>query len=220
MEDGIYTEDHHIIPKSIAPELEKEPSNIVSLTAQEHFRAHYFLWQMYKEEGDKTNARKMCFAFNMMRRVIVKCQDVEAMSELYAQVREYLSKAMSEMMKGKASWNKGKKLSPLSEEHKRKISEANMGNQNMKGKHHSEEAKKKMSEAKKKNISEETRRKMALAMKGNQYMKGKHHSEETKHKMALVRKGKKLSEETKHKLSWMKKGKHWHIGEDGKRHYS
>ena len=42
--------DHHIVPKSIAPELDKEPSNQVLLTPEEHFDAHYFLWKAYPEE--------------------------------------------------------------------------------------------------------------------------------------------------------------------------
>ncbi len=54
-----------------------------------------------------------------------------------------------------------------------------------KGKHFSEETRKKMLEAKK-NISEETRKKLSEAHKG------KHHSEETKRKMSETHKGKHL----------------------------
>lgn len=60
-------------------------------------------------------------------------------------------------MKGKSTWNKGKHLS---EEHKRKLSEV------LKGKHHSEETKRKLSELR----------------------NGKHHSDETKKKMSEARK--------------------------------
>lgn len=79
--------------------------------------------------------------------------------------------------------NKGKKLS---EEHKKKISEAKMG------KKHSAETKRKLSEAQKgkKNAlgchrSEETRRKISEAKKGkNNPWFGKKRSEETRKKMA------------------------------------
>ena len=60
-----------------------------------------------------------------------------------------------------------------------------------KGKHRSEETRKKMSEAhkgkKRKPFTEETRKKLSEAMKGKN--KGKHLSEEHKHKMAEARKG-------------------------------
>lgn len=55
---------------------------------------------------------------------------------------------LPESLKGKASWNKGKKCKPLTEEHRIKISEANKGKNNpMYGKHRSEETRKKISEA-------------------------------------------------------------------------
>ena len=75
----------------------------------------------------------------------------------------------SEAHKGKPNGRKGKKLS---EEHKRKISEAN------KGKHRSEEFKRKM---RGKHLSEETKEKIGAALKGKPIgHKGKTHSEETK----------------------------------------
>ncbi len=36
---------HHIIPRSIAPELENEKSNHVWLPFKEHIDAHYYLWK-------------------------------------------------------------------------------------------------------------------------------------------------------------------------------
>lgn len=42
-EQGIYVEGHHVIPKCVAPELEKDKDNIVFLTAREHYEAHRFL---------------------------------------------------------------------------------------------------------------------------------------------------------------------------------
>lgn len=82
--------------------------------------------------------------------------------------------------KGKPNWNK--KGKHQSEEHKRKIAEANKGKLPWNtGKHHSEETRKKMSEAR----------------------KGIPHSEEAKKRMSEAHKGKN-------------KGKHWKLV-DGKR---
>lgn len=61
------------------------------------------------------------------------------------------------------------------------------------GKHHSEESRKKMSEARKgRTVSEKWRRSMSEAVKGekNPFF-GKHHSEETRKKMSESRRGKK-----------------------------
>ena len=61
-----------------------------------------------------------------------------------------------------------------------------------------------------KHLSEETKRKLSEANKGKpSFWKGK----------VGPRKGKKMSEETKAKISNSHKGRHWYIGEDGKRHY-
>ena len=74
---------------------------------------------------------------------------------------------------------------------------------------HSEESKRKLSEANKgKKLSEETKKKMSEAKKGkNHPMYGKKVSDETKRKMSEANKGKKFSEETKRKLSEANKGK-------------
>ena len=68
--------------------------------------------------------------------------------------------------KGKPAWNKGV---PMSNEQKKKLSDAN------KGKHHSEETRNKMREALKgKHPSEETRKKLSEAKKGNKHTLGMH----------------------------------------------
>lgn len=86
-----------------------------------------------------------------------------------------------------------------SEETRKKLSEANSGeNHPMYGKHPSEEAKKKMSKAKSgknnpnygKKLSKETKKKMSKARSGeNHYFFGKHHSEETKKKISKTKSG-------------------------------
>jgi len=99
----------------------------------------------------------------------------------------------------------------LSQESRRKISEANKGNTNCLGKTHSEESRKKMSESQKGNTkrlgkthSEETKRKMSDSSKGNTNWLGKTHSEETKRKMSETKKN--PSEETRRKMSEAQKG--------------
>ena len=82
----------------------------------------------------------------------------------------------------------GRKFAPLSEEHRRKISEA------QKGKALSAECRKKIGDANR-NPSLETRKKMSTAKKGNKA------SAETKLKMSIIRKGRKHTEETRKKMS-------------------
>ena len=70
------------------------------------------------------------------------------------------------------AFNKGKLIS---EEHKKKVSEANKYNKHALGYHHSEETRKKISEAHKdKPRSEETKKKIAEASKGNTNVRGRH----------------------------------------------
>ena len=90
---------------------------------------------------------------------------------------------------------------PFSEEAKRKMSEAR------KGKFLSEETKKKISEAKKgKLLSEETKRKMSKAHKGKLL------SEKYKRKISEAHKGKRFTEEHKRKISETMKGNKWNKG--------
>jgi hypothetical protein len=89
----------------------------------------------------------------------------------------------------------------LSEETKRKLSEAN------RGKILSEETKRKISETSKgRTHSEEHKRKLSEAKKGNKNFLGHKHSEEAKRKMSEAKEGKTHSEETKRKMSKAKKG--------------
>lgn len=68
------------------------------------------------------------------------------------------------------------------------------GNTYMLGKRHTEESKKKVSEAN----------------KGNKYWLGKHHTAETKKKLSEIHKGMRHSEESKKKMSEARKGCHWY----------
>jgi len=100
----------------------------------------------------------------------------------------------------------------LSEETRKKMSEAKKGKPNGRlGKHHSEETKIKMSKAQKgKKLSEEAKRKIGEANKRRNAKppsaKGKHWSEETRMKISKALKGHKLTEEQKRKRSETRRG--------------
>lgn len=51
-----YVERHHILPKSLFPELRNEKWNIVRLSAKDHFLAHYYLFKMLPDNPQMTHA--------------------------------------------------------------------------------------------------------------------------------------------------------------------
>jgi hypothetical protein len=132
---------------------------------------------------------KMGFAFNAFRRSS-RNQERYLTSHQYEIVRQEVSKARSLFLK-RNKFNLGKKRGPLSEETKRKISQAKMG------KIMSNDERMKRSEALKgKSKSEETKQRMRKP-------KSKEHAENIRQ----ANLGKKLSEETKRKISEAKRSK-------------
>ena len=98
----------------------------------------------------------------------------------------------------------------MTEEHKRKIAEAAKGRPSpMKGKHHTEETKKKLSDLNKgKRHSEESYKRAAEKLKGRPaWNKGKHHTEEAKRKISEAGKGRHFSEDHKRKIGESNRGK-------------
>lgn len=178
-----YYEGHHIVPKSICPLLKKTQNNIVYLTAKNHFLAHYYIWKYFKEElHEKKWARKMCFALNMMKRQLMKSNDIERLSDLYEEVRREMSKIVSKTMKGN-KWNRGKHLP---ESTKNKI------RNKLKGKSKSEEHKQHM---KGRNVSLKLKKMLSEKMKGNKLKLGYTTSEETKKKIGNANRGRKQPKE-------------------------
>lgn len=139
-----YGEKHHIKPKSIYPELVNDKDNIVRLSAQEHFLAHYHLWLVYRDElHEKKLAKKMCFAFHRMKQQLLKCDDVESMSRLYEEARIEFSKNQT----GQLNHTFGKHYRRSPETCKR-LSELKMGSKNpMYGKTASKATRQKISES-------------------------------------------------------------------------
>jgi hypothetical protein len=177
-----YFEKHHIIPKCIGGTDDK--TNLIKLTAREHFIIHKLLCEIHPNESGLVYALfMMCNTKNKNRSYSIGAKEYERTKILY-------SKRLSEDRKNKPTWNKG---IPLSDETKQKMSETLKGRTGtFKDKQHSAESKKLMSEAN----------------KGNTYRIGKTHTEESKQRMrerALGRtspnKNKSLSEEHRLKLS-------------------
>ena len=141
-----YTERHHILPKSLGGS--NNQSNLVALTAREHYVCHLLLIRM--TEG---NARtSMLRAFNAF-----KMSGSKNPRNLTA--RQYQTVRL--LTEGLPSWNAGKKHSP---ETRAKISAARKGRQSpMKGKQFSDEAKANISTAA---SNPERRAKISQALKG------------------------------------------------------
>lgn len=226
--DG-YKEKHHIIPKCLGGNNDKE--NLIELTAEEHFIAHKLLANEYP------NSNKLLYAFWLMSHC--KKYDTQKLinEKEYAELKKKFSKMQSIRYKGKHSYNYGKHCS---EEQKEKLRIANTGKHHteetkrkcgltMKGKHHSLETRKRLSEANKgKRLSEETKKKISEVQIGKHLKKetiekilasrkGYKHSEETKMKISKANKGKKKAmSEARIKANKLYKGKHWRL-ENGKR---
>lgn len=175
--DDMYGEEHHIIPKSVCTILKDAPDNIVRLSAQEHFLAHYHLWLAYRDElHEKKWTKSMCFAFTQLKRLLVKCDDVEAMAKLYEEVKIDAHKLNCDLHRGKTPWNKGKKTSKETlDKMSMKLKGKKAWNKGLKcpqirywlGKQRSEDTKRKISEKLKGyHPTEETRKKISEANKG------------------------------------------------------
>lgn len=108
----------------------------------------------------------------------------------------------------------GNKDKTISEETKKIWSDQRSnGGAGMFGKHHTDEAKRRISEKQKgKTLSEETR------MKISRSKTGKHHTEETRKKWSEMRKGRKLSPEHRAAIGRARKG--IVVGEEWRRHIS
>ena len=134
-----YTEEHHIIPKSLGGKNDNE--NLVRLSAREHFICHLLLVKMVSGQ----NKFKMISAIHGMRywKSPNQERDIIINSKIFNKIKELNSKAVSERFLGKAK----------SKDHKKNLSNANLGKHfhsgeknPMFGKKQTDKAKKKLSE--------------------------------------------------------------------------
>ena len=107
-----YGEVHHIIPKCLGGS--DDPSNLVKLTAEEHYVAHQLLVKIYPGNSRLTFAA-LCMSSNP--------HGHRNNNKLYGWIR----KAVSESMKGKPGNTLGIKRGPPSEETRAKQSAALKG---------------------------------------------------------------------------------------------
>lgn len=106
--NGTYYEAHHILPKSLFQNWAKRKSNMVLLTAKEHFFCHQLLTKIWP--SSQMNYALIAF-------IIRPNADYKITSREYERIKVLNSNLMKEKMTGKHN----------SEEHKRKIAEANKG---------------------------------------------------------------------------------------------
>jgi hypothetical protein len=176
-----YTEQHHIIPKSLGGS--NDLDNLVSLTSREHFICHLLLTKM----TDGSNKSKMIHAAFSM----IHWNKQKINSRTYKKLKEEVSYIM-------------KNNNPMfNEETRKKVSNANLGKTSvLKGKKHSVETKEKMKIAAQNRTNEPWNKGTKGICKGNP---GLVHSEETRkiisEKISIIRKGKTHSEETKRKMA-------------------
>lgn len=153
LEPHIYTEKHHILPKSMGGS--NSIKNTVILTAKEHYLCHFLLTRIYP------NNLKMIRAFWMICNGSKKDRP-NTNSKMYQIAKE----EFSAIMKGKAFF-KGKKHS---EESNRKNSEAHKGKTSWIGRKHKEESRIKMSNsALGRKQSEEVKRRISQSKLGVKY---------------------------------------------------
>jgi len=191
-----YFEKHHIIPQSLGGN--NENSNLVLLTAREHFIAHLLLTKFTTGKDH----HKMLKAYTFMAS--------KAKHRINSKIYETLKKEYSKSMSGENNPQFGKKGTRLgsiaSYETRAKMSKAHS---NRIRKPHSKETKQKMSESGKNKIfTKEHKINISKANSGkNHPLYGKLHSKETKQKMSESQVGKKHSIQTKNKISASLKGK-------------
>jgi hypothetical protein len=220
----VYVERHHIIPRSIGGNNSK--SNLVVLTAREHFICHWLLIKMLSPGIERS---KMFRALSLMK---AKTKDQHRYtspitSRVYEKIKPEVSKHQTILMTGRVpTESHRKKMSEAlkgrkqSEEHRKNSSLARIGKPGHKwteeqkekyltrieeqggpmiSKSHSIEARQKMSKSQKERITDEERIIRSERSSGkNNPMYGRKQTEEAKKKMSRL--GWKHSEETKAKM--------------------
>ncbi len=218
---GEYFEAHHIVPASMGGDGKRTDyrhSNIVILTAREHYIAHALLFLIYRTREMITSFHLFCTIKNG------KNYNYKVSARMYEFLKQERSRiGVSDETKIKMSVKlKGR---TVSEETKEKLRKSHTGKKlseihrlNMSksrtGKTHSEETKEKLRKSHTgKKMSSEAKQKMSKFRKGKKYRLGVTSSDETKRKIAeskrgnTYRRGSTHTEEAKEKIrqSWIKR---------------
>ena len=185
---GGYTESHHIHPRSLGGS--DEPTNLVKLTAREHFICHWLLVKMTTGQDH----HKMLNALRMMRAEKQGQQryNTKITARVYESIKQEYAELQSKTFKGKGNGFYGKTHTLEARE---KIRQKNLGNKLTPEQH--AKLVKNITGKKKPPFTEEHKTKMSVAKQGeNNNMWGKTHSEETRAKQSAKATGRKQSEET------------------------
>lgn len=150
-----YKENHHIIPRSMGGT--DDPTNLVDLTAREHFICHWLLIKMVESQ----DRAKLVYAINAMK-LKNKNQNrysTKVTARVYENYRLEWSAMHSQRMKGRTPPNKGV---PMSEQQKQLLRE-------VAAKRPPQSAETKAKRAKSitgRKLSEETKQKIAMSLTG------------------------------------------------------
>jgi hypothetical protein len=167
-----YKEVHHILPKSLGGSNDK--SNLVELTAREHFLVHLLLCKFTKGQAKM----KMSYAFHAMcsfknarRYNKVNSRLVEKIRSNFKFTKEHKQKISKAQIGNKrAVGNKNNLGRKFSEEIRLKMSKSKKGNKNALGLRHSEEFKQRIQKNKYgnkmhwKNMNKDGKKRMLIHM--------------------------------------------------------
>jgi len=169
-----YTEQHHIIPKSLGGPNSKD--NKAVLTMREHIICHKLL-PKFTTGSDK---KKMCLALWFITRSHKDRPDIKLSTRQAAKIREDMVNVQKSLPKpkGRIPWNKGKKI--WSAKQKREIGQRNRDN----GPQSAATIEKRAVKNRGQKRSPEQCQKIGNARRGSK------HSAETKQLMSIVRKEK------------------------------
>lgn len=102
--NGEYYERHHILPKSMFPLWEKRSSNLVLLTAREHFFCHQLLAKIWPGQKMSFALAAFLWGYNTSNKQgTQRVNRYKITSREYERIRQQLAEATSTMQKQK--WN-------------------------------------------------------------------------------------------------------------------
>lgn len=141
-----YKEKHHILPRCLGGKDTK--TNLVKLTAREHFIVHMLLCKFTKGQA----RIKMLYAFNFMSVVRNKNRDYKINSKIAQKLRlEFFSNKPKHTSESKLKMSRSRLGMKLSKETRKKVGLAQIGNKKALGLKHSEETKNRIRNANKGN---------------------------------------------------------------------